>query len=185
MALTECGPQHIILYNFIFIYSNTYSFDGGWWRLDGWWSRGPSTSKDLSFAICSRSMLAMPLSVSGGGGSSPHNVWLDIMFVLNLNKIVQIENEQCRIFFFLFHHLITPNVNEWKLPGNSRQKFYNITDFVPLLQSVWMRRSVSEVCEPLSQSLAKTGCLHFHRWQLRSKYSKKLKINKMLLDLNK
>lgn len=46
-------------------------------------------------------------------------------------------------FFFLFHHLITPNVNEWKLPGNSRQKFYNITDFVPLLQSVWMRRCVS------------------------------------------
>lgn len=113
MALTECGPQHIILYNFIFIYSNTYSFDGGWWRLDGWWSRGPSTSKDLSFAICSRSMLAMPLSVSGGGGSSPHNVWLDIMFVLNLNKIVQIENEQCRIFFcfITWSHLTLMNEN--------------------------------------------------------------------------
>lgn len=169
-------PSHIISCSFIFIYSKTYSFDGGWWRLDGWWSRGPSTSKDLSFTICSRSMLPMPLSVSGGGGSSPHNVWLDIMFVLNLNKFMQIENVKCRIFLCF----ITPNVNERKLPGNSRQKFYNIIDFVTLLQLVLMRRCVSEVqvCEPLaSQSplaaLAKTGCLHFHRWQLRSKYSKK------------
>lgn len=140
MALTECGPQHIILYNFIFIYSNTYSFDGGWWRLDGWWSRGPSTSKDLSFAICSRSMLAMPLSVSGGGGSSPHNVWLDIMFVLSR----KLKMNNAEFFCFITWSRLTL-MNENYLA--TRVKSFIIS---PIL-SHCCNQYVSEVCEPLWQ----------------------------------
>ena len=49
----------------------TYSSEGGWWEVDGWWRGGPSTSIGRGFVICSRSMAAMPESVSGRVGMSP------------------------------------------------------------------------------------------------------------------
>lgn len=50
-----------------------HSLVGGWWRLEGWCKGGPSTSMGRGFVICSRSIAAIPESVSGTVGISPHN----------------------------------------------------------------------------------------------------------------
>ena len=102
----------------------THWLVGGYCLLEGWCNAGPSTSIGLGFVICSRSRAAMPESVSGITGKSPHFSPMVVLTCsdLQINHFYSHYNRKYYIspnvlennIIIYFNHCCSRFINSWK-----------------------------------------------------------------------